>query len=115
MKFPIYLDSQATTPLDPRVLEEVIPYFTERFGNASSIDHLYGSEAAEAVEKSRKRIARCINAKPEDIIFTSGATESDNIATLGLAEKHAEKGPYYYMCYGTQIGFGCLQTFRENG
>ena len=98
MKFPIYLDSQATTPLDPRVLEEMIPYFTERFGNASSIDHLYGSEAAEAVEKSRKRIARCINAKPEDIIFTSGATESNNIAILGLAEKHAEKGDHIITC-----------------
>ncbi|MEM2613006.1 MAG: cysteine desulfurase family protein [Nitrososphaerota archaeon] len=98
MKFPIYLDSQATTPLDPRVLEEMIPYFTERFGNASSIDHLYGSEASEAVERARKTIARCINAKPEDIIFTSGATESNNIAILGLMERHADKGDHIITC-----------------
>jgi cysteine desulfurase len=98
MKFPIYLDSQATTPLDPRVLEEMLPYFTERFGNASSIDHFYGSEASEAVENARKKIARCINAKPEDIIFTSGATESNNIAILGLVEKHADKGDHIITC-----------------
>ncbi|MGB9693936.1 MAG: cysteine desulfurase family protein [Fervidobacterium sp.] len=98
MKFPIYLDSQATTPLDPRVLEEMLPYFTERFGNASSIDHLYGSEASEAVENARKKIARCINAKPEDIIFTSGATESNNIAILGIAEKHVAKGDHIITC-----------------
>ncbi len=98
MKFPIYLDSQATTPLDPRVLEEMLPYFTERFGNASSIDHLYGSDASEAVERAREKIARCINAKPEDIIFTSGATESNNIAILGLMEKHANKGDHIITC-----------------
>jgi len=98
MKFPIYLDSQATTPLDPRVLEEMLPYFTEHFGNASSIDHLYGSEASEAVENARKKIARCVNAKPEDIIFTSGATESNNIAILGIAEKHANKGDHIITC-----------------
>lgn len=98
MKFPIYLDSQATTPLDPRVLEEMMPYFTERFGNASSIDHLYGSEASEAVEKARKQIARYINAKHEDIVFTSGATESNNIAILGLVAKHSGKGNHIITC-----------------
>ena len=91
MKFPIYLDSHATTPVDPRVLKEMMPYFTEKFGNASSIDHPFGTEAAEIVDKSRKKIARCINASPEDIIFTSGATESNNIAIQGLAGKDPSK------------------------
>ena len=91
MNFPIYLDSHATTPVDPRVLEEMIPYFTEKFGNASSIDHPFGTEAAEVVDKSRKKIARCINASPEDIIFTSGATESNNIVLQGLAGKDPTK------------------------
>lgn len=85
MKFPIYLDSQSTTPVDPRVLDEMMPYFTERFGNAASIDHSYGSEASEAVDKGRRQVARCLNAHPEDIIFTSGATESSNIAILGIS------------------------------
>jgi cysteine desulfurase len=76
----------------------MLPYFTERFGNASSIDHFYGSEASEAVENARKKIARCINAKLEDIIFTSGATESNNIAILGLVEKHADKGDHIITC-----------------
>jgi cysteine desulfurase len=87
LNFPIYLDSHATTPVDPRVLKEMMPYFTEKFGNASSIDHSFGTEAADVVDKSRKKIARCINASPEDIIFTSGATESNNIVLQGLAGK----------------------------
>lgn len=91
MKFPIYLDSQSTTPVDPRVLDEMMPYFTERFGNAASIDHSYGSQAAEAVDKARKQVARCLNAHPEDIIFTSGATESNNIAIIGISLKDSTK------------------------
>lgn len=91
MKFPIYLDSQSTTPVDPRVLDEMMPYFTERFGNAASIDHSYGSQASEAVDKARKQVARCLNAHPEDIIFTSGATESNNIAILGISLRDSTK------------------------
>ena len=94
MKFPIYLDYQATTPVDPRVLNEMMPFFNEQFGNAASKDHLYGSQAADAVEKARKKIAKCINARPEDIIFTSGATEANNIAILGLTAKHSDKGDH---------------------
>jgi len=91
LKFPIYLDSQSTTPVDPRVLDEMMPYFTERFGNAASIDHSYGSQASEAVDKARKQVARCLNAHPEDIIFTSGATESNNIAILGISLRDSTK------------------------
>jgi len=98
LKFPIYLDYQATTPVDPRVLNEMMPFFNEQFGNAASKDHLYGSQAADAVEKARKKIAKCINARPEDIIFTSGATEANNIAILGLTAKHSDKGDHLITC-----------------
>ena len=95
---PIYMDYHATTPVDPRVLEEMLPYFSQEFGNAASTDHIYGSHALEAVGKGRKQIARVINAKPEEIIFTSGATESDNLALLGVAEKNADKGDHIITC-----------------
>jgi len=95
---PIYMDYHATTPVDPRVLEEMLPYFSQEFGNAASTDHIYGSHALEAVGKGRKQIANAINAKPEEIIFTSGATESDNIALLGVAEKNADKGDHIITC-----------------
>jgi cysteine desulfurase len=98
MKLPVYLDSQSTTPVDPRVLVEMMPYFNERFGNAASTDHSYGSEASEAVEKGRDKIARCINARSDDIIFTSGATESNNIAILGTLARNEDKRDHIITC-----------------
>jgi len=92
------MDCNATTPVDPRVLEAMLPYFTEEFGNPSSIDHVYGSKAADAVEKARKQVAELINASPTEIIFTSGATESDNIAILGIARAYEKKGRHIVTC-----------------
>ncbi|HLD50333.1 MAG TPA: IscS subfamily cysteine desulfurase [bacterium] len=94
MNFPIYMDHHATTPLDPRVLEAMMLYLTTEFGNASSSSHPFGWHAEKAVEASRAEIARFINAHPKEIVFTSGATESNNMVLKGVAEMYHEKGDH---------------------
>jgi len=98
VKYPIYLDSHATTPVDPRVFEEMKPYFTEIFGNASSLDHVVGYNASIAVQQSREKIAKSIGGTIDDIVFTSGATESDNLALTGVMERNKQKGNHLITC-----------------
>src|SRR5437016_14596728 len=94
VKLPIYMDNHATTPVDPRVVDAMLPYFTEKFGNAASRNHSFGWAGEEAVETARRHIASLINATPKELMFSSAATEADNLMIKGIAEMFREKGKH---------------------
>ena len=114
---PIYLDNQSTTPVDPRVLEAMLPYFTEQFGNPHSTSHAYGRVAAEAIERARGEIAALIKADPREIVFTSGATEANNLAIKGaahFARAHPQNGQVRDQIVTLQTEHKCvLESCRE--
>ena len=111
LKFPIYLDYSATTPVDPRVAAKMIPYLTEKFGNPASRSHAYGWEAEAAVEEARAQVAALVNADAKDIIWTSGATESNNLAIKGAAHFYSGKGKHLVTV--TTEHKAVLDTMRE--
>ena len=118
MQLPVYLDYHATTPVDPRVLEAMTAYFTKVFGNPASRGHVFGWEAEAAVDAAREQVARAMNAAPREIVFTSGATESDNLAILGVARLFGQKekgGPDDHGADGALGGPRLLPAARAGG
>ena len=116
MKLPIYMDYHATTPVDPRVVQAMLPYFTETFGNAASRNHVFGWRAEEAVAVARQQVAELIGASPREIVFTSGATESDNVAIKGVAEASQGRGDHIVTCTTEHKAvLDCCQASGEEG